>query len=76
MLTELNFKSFVLYKPETGSFTWIKIDTKNQTKVGDEIGSIRGRYKVVSFNGRYFYIHRVIYLYMTGEWPEDQKSVV
>ena len=76
MLTKENLKEFTLYDPETGSFTWIKIDTPNQTKVGHEIGSVKDthglKYKQTSFNGSYFVIHRIIHLYMTGVWPEKQ----
>jgi hypothetical protein len=76
MLTTKNLKEFTLYNPETGSFSWSKIDTPNQTKVGDEIGSIKEthgiHYKQTSFNGSYFVIHRIIHLYMTGNWPECQ----
>jgi hypothetical protein len=76
MLNTSNLKELTHYNPLTGSFTWSKIDTPNQTSVGCEIGSIAEShgnfYRITSFNGSYTRVHRIIFLYMTGELPLNQ----
>lgn len=59
------------YEPSTGLFTW-KVD-RQRVRAGAIAGSPHpsGRIKIV-ISGRYYYAHRLAWLYMHGVWPKDQ----
>lgn len=59
------------YDPESGNLTW---RVKRWRRHG---GSIAGwdcpnGYRKVTFWGRNYYVHRLIFFYMTGSWPRNQ----
>jgi hypothetical protein len=75
-LTQSFLKSVLNYSPENGVLTW-----KNPTGDGVKIGWVAGcvakmkngkKYLKVGINGKSYYAHRVIWVYMTGEYPEKQ----
>ena len=62
------------YDPETGHLTW-RSDRKF-AKAGDIAGGIKTRshrlsYVVIYLNGKNHYAHRLAFLWMTGEWPNE-----
>jgi hypothetical protein len=61
------------YDPETGIVTWIKLThKKSNKKVGQVAGGTHDRgYNFVTLKKRRYFMHRVIWLYMTGKWPEN-----
>lgn len=60
------------YDPETGAMTW-RASPANNVRVGDEVGSVNSEgYRGTKLNGRHVTVHRLAWLLMTGEWPDDQ----
>lgn len=70
-ITQSQLKEHFNYSPETGLFTWIKI-SGYRAKVGDIAGNNHCRgYKELGFMGKSYLVHRLVWLYMMGEWPKD-----
>lgn len=71
MLTQSWLKEFLEYKEDTGEFFWKKKPAK-RIGVGSKAGTLyRGRY-VIGLLGKTYRMHRVIWLYVHGEWPKCQ----
>lgn len=76
MITQDQLKEVLHYCPETGVFTWLVGGHKR--RAGVEAGyvdrhSISGKaYRRQWLHGRSYLTHRLAFLYMTGEFPEDQ----
>lgn len=77
MLTQDQLKEVLHYCPETGVFTWL-VSTSTRARKGAEAGSIRydissnKPYRHICVNHQRSRAHRLAFLYMTGEFPEDQ----
>jgi hypothetical protein len=76
MLTQERLKEVLHYCPETGVFTWL-VGGRGTARKGSEAGSIRydksGKpYYYVGFDYRRYPAHRLAFLYMTGEFPENE----
>ncbi len=75
-LTAEYLRSVLHYDQESGIFTW-KVRTAHNVKVGDVAGSVNGRgYLQIRLQSRHYLAHRLAWLYMCGEWPEDQLDHV
>ncbi len=62
-------RELVNYDPDTGLFTW-RIKPASRIKVGAPIGCvIDGGYLRVTINRNFYRLHRLAWLYVTGEWP-------
>lgn len=85
MLTQEIVKEFLDYDPETGKLTWRERDRKwftsdrtcNSWNVRfprkEAFTSLNnGGYLEGKILGKYYKAHRVIWLWMTGEWPKEQ----
>lgn len=64
-----DLKEIISYDPASGGFLW-KVSRSKKVKVGARIGSwdLYG-YQTVRIDGRSYKLHRLAWLYMTGEWP-------
>ena len=70
MITQARLKKLLNYNPETGMFTWIK-RAANRIHIGDIAGYMRDGYIVIRVGNFDHGAHRLAWLYMTGEWPEQ-----
>ena len=73
-------KSRLNYYPDTGIFIWKYKDSNSQydktfnTKYGGKEAGTKNLYgySVIGIYGKIFYLHRIAYLFMTGEWPDNE----
>lgn len=75
-LTADQARAVLDYDPSTGVLTW-KAPTSNRVKVGS-IVTCRDThgYIIVRLNRRLYRAHRLIFLYMTGQFPENDADHV
>jgi len=61
------------YDPETGILIWrVRPCINSHVKIGDIAGSMHnGGYRKVKFKGKMYLAHRVIWIILTGKWPEN-----
>lgn len=75
MLTRKILKELVHYNPDTGLMTW-RTSTPHRTaghEVGSEFTSKCGKkYRHVMLKNRMYLVHRLVFLYMVGEFPSKQ----
>ena len=66
------------YNPVTGVVTRLIKSANNKHKKGDVVGSLDKEkgYLYTQIGGKRIKLHRLIWFYMTGEWPEwvDHKN--
>ena len=76
MITQDRLKELLHYCPETGVFTWLVSGTGRRS--GLEAGrvnrnTITGKsYRYLKIHSHLYLEHRLAFLYMTGEFPEEQ----
>lgn len=72
MLTQEKLKRLLSYDPETGVFVRL-VSLNSKTRVGDIAGSIHKYkgYQIVTVDGAKYFGHRLAWLYMMGEWPQE-----
>ena len=70
LITAERAREIFLYDPLTGLLTW-KEAISNKSKVGETAGSlnITDGYLQVKAENKLYRVHRIAWLYMTGEWP-------
>lgn len=71
MLTCEQVRALFIYDPETGVLT-NRVTRCSTSLMGDVVGTLEknGRRRVVVDSNKYL-VHRVIWLYMTGVWPDN-----
>lgn len=71
-LTADRLREVLSYAPETGAFYWL-ISTSNRAPIGERAGYVRndGR-TVIGVDGAHYLANRLAFLWMTGEWPDDE----
>lgn len=70
-LTQAVLKEHFHYEPETGVFT--RLTTRSdKARAGDIVGYLgKTGYLVVRVSGKLYYLHRLAWLYVYGEWPSS-----
>jgi hypothetical protein len=69
MLTQAEVKERLDYNPETGILTWLI--ARQDYLIGERAGCLDSYgYRIVTINDRPHKAHRVIWVWMTGAWPE------
>lgn len=70
MITQERLKELVRYDPDTGEM--VLLQDVGKRKIGDTLGSINTNGYVVGYlDGRLYPVHRLAFLYMTGDWPKE-----
>lgn len=70
-VTQEILKKILNYCYKTGIFTWKIRLPYSSSQVGDTLGSTdRQGYMVTAIGGKYYSIHKLVWLYMTGHYPE------
>jgi len=67
-ITAKHVREMFDYNPEDGHLRWKKRAAR-RVVIGAIAGSLRGGYRVVMVHGRHCYAHRLIWLWVHGEWP-------
>ena len=74
MLTYERVKELFNYDPETGALIWIKKSAPqaNSVKIGMTAGCVNklSGYIDINYNHKTYKAHRIIYMYMTGNFPD------
>lgn len=69
LITQERLKSLLTYDADTGEFRW-RVNRTGGAKAGCRAGSFdTERYLVMRVDGRYYRGHRLIWLYVHGQWP-------
>lgn len=70
-LTAERLREVLHYDAATGRFTWLKSHQK--VSAGDAAGCLDDKgYVRIRIDGKRYRAHRLAWLYVTGDWPEDQ----
>jgi len=70
MLTQSKLKYLLEYDQQTGDFTWLV--NKGSVPAGRKAGYLNHGYHRIMIDKQFYEAHRLAWLYMTGEFPEDQ----
>lgn len=71
MITQSKLKELLHYNPETGIF--VNLKTRGGAIKGSKAGCLHiNGYHQIKISGVCYTAHRLAWLYMTGEWPENQ----
>jgi hypothetical protein len=71
-ITAERLRELLNYDPATGQFTWL-VKPSPRIRVGGVAGHERpDGYRQIGLDRRLYLTHRLVWLYMTGEWPLDQ----
>lgn len=75
MLTQARLKELLDYDPATGFFVRRAKPARGMRPSGTVAGGSAGNpYSRISVDGVRYYAHRLAWLYMYGEWPEDHTD--
>lgn len=71
ILTLERLKELLSYNPEDGNFTFLT-NVRGYLRKGKTAGSVdKNGYLTARIDGPNYFLHRLAWLYMTGQWPKD-----
>lgn len=71
MITQERLKQLLHYDPDTGIFT--RIESNRVDRLGKQAGSCNTKGHIqIRLDGTLYVAHRLVWLYMTGEFPINQ----
>jgi hypothetical protein len=73
-LTAETLRDLVSYDSATGEFRW-RIRRSQSVRAGDRVGypvASTGGYWMTEICGKAYLLHRLAWLYISGNWPKDQ----
>lgn len=72
-ISQKELKERLRYDAETGNFYWAKVLPRSSSRVGDIAGCIENKngYRVIKINRRMYKAHRLAWLYVHGQWPNE-----
>lgn len=71
MVAQSRLKELLHYDPETGVVTWRA--TRGGVRAGTVAGSTNHNgYLQIGVDGRDYLVHRLVWLYVHGDWPKHQ----
>lgn len=73
MITQSQLQELLHYNENTGIFTWRqKTSHASRIQIGDIAGSVDSKgYICVGINNKRYKAHRLAWLYINGEWPQN-----
>src|SRR5260370_24153376 len=72
MFTVNYLRSMLLYDPDDGWF-YNRVQRGQRGAIGEAAGHYdKDGYVIIQIKGIKYKAHRLAYVYMTGEWPEDE----
>lgn len=75
ILTQARLKEILNYDPETGVFTW-KVRLGSRANAGNVAGHAHnGGYRAIRLDGKAYLSHRLVFLYVSGEWPDEVDHI-
>lgn len=73
MVSQERLKQLLIYDPISGIWTWGVARKNNQIRVGSLAGRLDKKgYRAIGIDGKNYYAHRLAFLWMTGNMPEQQ----
>lgn len=70
-MNQQTVKEWLNYDKQTGIFTWRKKPSRGRMP-GSRAGTKKDRYRRIKLQGKWYYEHRLAWLYVTGRWPEPE----
>lgn len=67
MLTQARLKELFHYDPDTGIFIFLR--HRYASKIGTQAGNFDDGYLKIKIDGKSYLLHRLAYLYVTGNFP-------
>jgi hypothetical protein len=71
MITFERLREVLVYSAETGIFTW-RIRVANCVQIGQFAGFNSGGYLRIRVDGKYYFAHRLAWLYFYGRFPDHE----
>lgn len=71
LITQERLKELLSYDPITGTFKRLK-QVKYKINLDKIVGSNCNGYLIVNLDGKFYRLHRLVWLYMYGKFPENQ----
>lgn len=70
MITAETIRAFYIYNPESGLFSWRKLQ---RSRKAGALGWLRPNgYRVMDVHRRKYLVHRLAWLYVHGDWPDGE----